>query len=468
MRDVYIIGADTIKFGKYINNTISQLAAKTVFPCLTDAGIDKEDIQAVYFANSAWGEYRRQVCIRGQVALRPLGIENIPITNVENACAGGSTAFHHAWLGVASGLYDVTMALGVEKIYDSNQHLVFSSFLTGLDVGNILPMMESATALGMTEDDIVKMKQHLEKYSSIAKKTRKNKKSINARVKDIRDSFVVALRIGETMGYDVLKSIRKMSNGDHSPFMDLYGNEARKHMKEFGTTIEQFAVIASKNHFHSTMNPNAQYQFPLTVEQVLADRMVTWPLTRAMCAPVGDGAASAVLCDEKTVKRLGLMSKAVKVRASIIGSGKTRENGEPDIGARLAALAYKKAGLGPKDINLAEVHDASAYGELHQTENMGFCKPGEGGLLAMSGATKLGGRIPVNTSGGLESRGHPIGASGLGQLHEIVTQLRGNAGSRQVKGARIGLAENGGGAIGDEEAAMCIHILEAPLKKSGK
>ncbi len=464
MREVYIIGADTIKFGKYLDSTISQLAAKTVFPCLEQAGIDKKDLQSVYFANSAWGEYRRQVCIRGQVALRPLGIDSIPVTNIENACAGGSTAFHHAWLGVASGLYDITMALGVEKIYDLNQKLVFSSFLTGLDVGNILPMLRESKGLGLSDGDRQAMKMHIEKYSAAAKKGGKKKRSVRDRWKEFRDSFVVALRIGESMGYDVLKELNKMGGGDHSPFMDVYGNEARKHMKEYGSTIEQFAVIASKNHFHSTMNPNAQYQFPVSVEQVLADRMVTWPLTRSMCAPVGDGAASAILCDEKTVKRLGLMSQAVKVRASVLGSGKARDKGEPDIGARLAAIAYNKADLGPGDIDLAEVHDASAYGELHQTENMGFCKPGEGGILAMSGATRIGGKIPVNTSGGLESRGHPIGASGLGQIHEIVTQLRGKAGARQVKGARIGLAENGGGALGVEEAAMCIHILEAPSK----
>lgn len=465
MRDVYIVGADTIRFGKYLDKTITELAAMTLFPCLEEAGLDKKNIQSVYFANSAWGEYRRQVCIRGQVALRPLGIENIPITNVENACAGGSTAFHHAWLGVASGLYDITMALGAEKIYDLNQKLVFSSFLTGLDVGNILPMMRSAAGSALSDDERKSMKHHVEKYAYMAERDKKKRKTVKGRWKDLRDSFVVAVRLGETMGYDVLKELNKMSSGDHSPFMDLYGNEARKHMKEYGTTIEQLAVIASKNHFHSTMNPNAQYRFPLSVEQVLADRIVTWPLTRSMCAPVGDGAASAILCDAKTVKRLGLGSRAVKVRASVLGSGKCRVNGEPDIGARLALMAYDSSGTGPGDIDVAEVHDASAYGELHQTENMGFCKPGEGGILAMSGATKIGGKIPVNTSGGLESRGHPIGASGLGQIHEIVTQLRGNAGARQVKGARIGLAENGGGALGDEEAAMCIHIFEAPSKK---
>ncbi|HOO73199.1 MAG TPA: thiolase family protein [Spirochaetota bacterium] len=465
MRDVYIIGADTIRFGKYLDKTIPELTAMTAVPCLKEAGIDKKDLQAVYFANSAWGEYRRQVCIRGQVALRPMGIDSIPITNVENACAGGSTAFHLAWLGVASGLYDITMALGAEKIYDSNQKLVFSSFLTGLDVGNVLHMMKTFTRYGMTDEDREAMKKHLELHRPKQKKSGKKRKDLKARWKDLRDSFTVAVRIGESMGYDVLRELQKMGGGDHSPFMDVYGHEARRHMKEYGSTIEQFAHIASKNHYHSTMNPNAQYQFPVSVEQVLADRLVTWPLTRSMCAPVGDGAASAILCDEKTVRRLGLSGQAVKVLASIPGSGRAREKDEPDIGARLAALAYEKAGVGPRDISLAEVHDASAYGELHQTENMGFCGPGEGGILAMSGATRIGGKIPVNTSGGLESRGHPIGASGLGQIHELVTQLRGNAGARQVEGARIGLAENGGGALGVEEAAMCLHILEAPSKK---
>jgi acetyl-CoA acyltransferase len=244
--------------------------------------------------------------------------------------------------------------------------------------------------------------------------------------------------------------------------MDVYGFAARQHMKKYGSTIEQLAVIASKNHFHSSLNPNAQYNFTISPEQVLADRMVTWPFTRSMCAPIGDGAASAILCDEKTVKRLGLLSQAVKVRASVLGSGRARSFDDIDIGERLSKIAYEKSGLGPGDVNLAEVHDATAYGELHQAEALGFCTEGDGGKFAQTGATTLGGKIPINVSGGLESRGHPIGASGLAQLHELATQLRGNAGSRQVQGARIALAENGGGALGQEEAAMCIHILEAP------
>ncbi|MFZ5591525.1 MAG: thiolase family protein, partial [Bacillota bacterium] len=187
--------------------------------------------------------------------------------------------------------------------------------------------------------------------------------------------------------------------------------------------------------------------------------LVAYPLTRAMCSPVGDGAAAAILCSEKYLSKLAA-ARPVRVLASVLASGRDRPIDGEDIGERTARLAYHMAGLGPADISVAELHDATAFGELHQTEAMGFCAHGEGGILAESGATRLGGRIPVNTSGGLECRGHPIGASGLAQIHEIVTQLRGEAGARQVKNARIGLAENGGGNIGFEEAALCIHIFE--------
>lgn len=276
--------------------------------------------------------------------------------------------------------------------------------------------------------------------------------------------FKVFLRLSDAIGSDTVKKMRKLFAGDHSPFMDVYGFAARMHMKKYGSTIEQLAIIASKNHFHSSLNPNAQYNFTVTPEQVLADRIVTWPLTRAMCAPIGDGSASAILCDGETVKKLSLSSQAVKVRASILGSGRERSFDDIDIGERLSKIAYEKSGLGPQDVHFTEVHDATAFGELHQAEALGFCNEGEGGILAESGATKIGGKIPINVSGGLESRGHPIGASGLAQIHELVTQLRGKAGKRQVNGAKIGMAENGGGALGQEEAAMCIHILEAPSR----
>jgi acetyl-CoA acyltransferase len=468
MREVYVIGAHTIKFGKYLDKSIKDLAAMTVIPCLKDANLEKNDIQALWFSNSAWGYYRSQDCIRAQCALRPIGIEAIPMTNVENACAGGSTAFHHAWMGVASGLYNMTMAVGAEKINHPNKMKIFAGFLTGLDIENIGKNIDSMTTFFMTDEDKKNMREKIEKYSALAKKDKgkkKKKQTIKEKLDEYYNMFTVYIHLKDNLGNETVNKLRRMmGGGDHSPFMDVYAYAARQHMKKFGSTFEQLGIIASKNHFHSSLNPNAQYNFLVTPEQVLADRMVSWPFTRAMCAPIGDGAASAILCDGETVKRLGLMSQAVKVRASILGSGRERAFDDIDIGERLSKLAYEKAGLGPTDMHFAEVHDATAYGELHQSEALGFCKEGEGGIFAESGATKLGGKVPINISGGLESRGHPIGASGLAQIHELVTQLRGNAGPRQVKGAKIAIAENGGGALGQEEAAMCIHILEAPSK----
>lgn len=465
MRDVYVIAVNTIKFGKYLDRSIKDLAAETVLPCLKEAGLEKKDIQALWFSNTNWGYSKGQDAIRGQVALRPIGIEAIPITNVENACAGGSTAFHHAWLGVASGLYDITMAIGAEKLHLANKFAVFAGFLGDLDIEDFPNIIAEISVYGMNVEDRKKMQEHIEKYARHAKKggTRKRKK-IGDTISEYRDMYKVYRRLCDLVGADTMKKVRKQFSGDHSPFMDVYGFAARQHMKKYNSTVEQLAVIASKNHFHSSLNPNAQYNFTVTPEQVMADRMVTWPLTRSMCAPIGDGAASAILCDEHTVRRLGLSSQAVKIRASVLGSGRQRSFDDTDIGERLSKIAYERSGLGPKNVNLAEVHDATAYGELHQAEALGFCPEGEGGAFAQTGATKLGGRIPINTSGGLESRGHPIGASGLAQIHELVTQLRGKAGSRQVEGARIALAENGGGALGQEEAAMCIHMLEAPVR----
>jgi acetyl-CoA acetyltransferase len=227
-------------------------------------------------------------------------------------------------------------------------------------------------------------------------------------------------------------------------------------MKKYGTTKRHYAVVAAKNHNNSTLNPLAQYNFPMTVEQVMEDYEVSYPLTRSMCAPVGDGAAAAILCSEKFLKEHP-NPRAVLVRASVLKSGSWKEE---TIAKRASAAAYEMSGFGPEDISVAEVHDATAFGEVHQTEQMGFCPIGKGGEFAESGATALDGEIPINPSGGLISRGHPIGASGLAQIYELTLQLRGEAGKRQVNNPRIALAENGGGNIGAGEAAMCVHILE--------
>ncbi|MDI6742516.1 MAG: thiolase family protein [Smithella sp.] len=466
MRDVYIIGVDTIKFGKHMDKSIKDLAITTATGCLKDAGLNKNDIQTLFFSNAGWGE-RGQMTIRGQVALKEMGIEGIPITNVENACAGGSTALHHAWYGVAGGLYDITMAVGAEKLYASNKNLVFNGFLGGIDIENVLTMVKTLSIFALTDEEKASVERFKQRYQS-QKDTegKKQSKSKEPLWKEYRDRLTAGIVLAEKIGYDTVWQLAKLTSGDHSPFMDVYGYACRQHMKKYGSTVEQLAIIASKNHFNSTLNPNAQYCFEVPVEKVLSDRIVSWPLTRAMCAPIGDGSASAILCSEEMVKRLGLSSQAVKIRASVLGSAirTSFDSDIPEIGERLSKQAYETAGVGPQDINVAEVHDASAFGEVVQAENLGFCPKGEGGIFAEKGETSLKGRIPINPSGGLESRGHPIGASGLAQIHELVTQLRGNAGKRQVANARLAMAENGGGALGAEEAAMCIHILEAPIK----
>ena len=469
MRDVYVIGSHMIKFAKYLDKGIKELAALTVHGCLEDAGLEKKDIHALWFSNSGWGYGGGQDCIRGQVALRPIGIDTIPITNVENACASGSTAFHHAWLGVASGLYDVTMAVGAEKLYSTNKSAIFAGFLGGIDFENCVEIAEGLSIYALTDEEKKALETFKKKYQppmDNSNRPKKKKKPVKERLKETKDQLVVAVQLGERLGYGAVRRMSKLSAGDHSPFMDVYGYAARQHMRKYGSTIEQLATIASKNHFNSTLNPHAQYNFEVPVEKVLADRIVSFPLTRAMCAPIGDGAASAIVCSEETVKRLGLSARAVRIRASILGSGQAREfdSDKPDIGERLAKRAYEVSGLGPEDMDMAEVHDATAYGELVQAENLGFCPRGEGGRLAESGATRLDGKIPINTSGGLISRGHPIGASGLAQIFELTCQLRGEAGKRQVADCRLAIAENGGGALGSEEAAMCMHILEAPGK----
>jgi len=251
------------------------------------------------------------------------------------------------------------------------------------------------------------------------------------------------------------KGIELPEDKGHSIFMDFYGAGARAHMEKYGTTQRQLAANAAKAHNNSTMNPLAQYTFPQTIEQVMADREISFPLTRAMCAPIGDGSAAAIVVSESFLKKHP-SKRAIKILASILQSGSRGNDSDP--ATRAANMAFEKAGVGVSDVNVLEVHDATAFGELAVTERLGICPVGEGGPLAESGATSLGGRIPINTSGGLMSRGHPIGASGLAQNFELVTQLRGEAGERQVEGARIAMAENGGGTIGNGEASMAIHL----------
>ncbi len=410
--DVYIIGVGMIRFGKHPDKSVKQMAAETIENLLGDApqGV-KQDIGSVWFSNTMWGQTTGQHSIRGQVALAPLGLAGLPIMNVENGCGGATSALHGAWMSVKAGVADVVLAMGVEKVwFPEDKAKMYSWFMSGMDVefGRAIVHAFKAQAAAQAADK---------------------------------------------------PAAEGKEGGSHSPFMDVYGMGARMHMERYGSTQKQLAVISAKNHYHGSLNPLAQYQKSMTVEEVLDEPAVAYPLTRSMCAPIGDGAAAAIVCSERALKRYP-DARPVKIRASVLASGAFPDSGLEPIGTRLSKRAYEQSGIGPEEIDLAEVHDATAFGELLQCEELGFCPEGEGGILAESGVTTLGGRMPINTSGGLECRGHPIGASGLAQIHELVTQLRGKAGARQVDGARIALSENGGGFIGMEEAAMCIHILE--------
>jgi acetyl-CoA acyltransferase len=406
---VYIAGVGMTPTGKLLDRSIKQLTAEAVTAALSDAGVAREAIGAAYFSNATQGAIEGQTMVRGQIALRSMGFESIPIFNVENACASASSAFNLAVQYVRSGEGDIALAVGAEKMFCTDKTKMFSVF-------------DGAWDLETIED---------------------NQRNL----------------LG--MGHGVVPPEGTTSKAPYSLFMDIYAAFGRFHMREFGTTQRQFAAVSAKNHGHSVHNPLAQYRNAYTIDQVLAAPPITYPLTLPMCAPVSDGAAAAIVCSEAALARLADRRRAIRVLASVVATGTTRR--PEDIGqhvtAKAAKLAYERAGVGPRDISLAEVHDATAIGEIVQSENLGFCEFGAGGPLAESGATTIGGRIPINTSGGLESKGHPIGATGLGQLHELVTQLRGEAGERQVRGARLAIAENGGGLFGIEEAVCAITIL---------
>jgi acetyl-CoA acetyltransferase len=413
--DVYILGVGMTKFGKFLERSVKDMAGLVLEETLQDCALTRDDIQAAWFSNTMWGLYDFQHSIRGQVALTANGLQGIPVTNVENACASASTALHSAWTSIKAGLYDCALAMGVEKQYNEDRAKVMQSFIAGTDV------------------------QEMAARVAELRETEQKKRQEAGQAKSAEGEAAKA--------------------GGHSAFMDFYAAGARAHMEAYGSTQRQLACVAAKNHNNSTKNPLAQYNFPQTVEQVLNDRVVAYPLTRAMCAPIGDGAAAAIICNESFLKRHP-SARAIRIAASVLEGGK--RTGAGDISERAAKKAFEISGVGPEDINVMEVHDATAFGEISVMEALGFCPRGEGGVMAERGDTALEGKIPVNPSGGLISRGHPIGASGLAQIYELVTQLRGEAGERQVKNHRFAMTENGGGTVGAGEAAMTIHIMEKP------
>jgi acetyl-CoA acetyltransferase len=239
--------------------------------------------------------------------------------------------------------------------------------------------------------------------------------------------------------------------------MDLYAAGARAHMAKYGTTKEQYGRVAVKNHNNGNRNPHAQYRERYSLEEILASPMVAEPLTRLMCAPIGDGAAAAILVSGEKVRQY--TTKPIWVRGSALVTGSDRPSEDGGTATRAAQRALEMAGMTIQDIDVLEVHDASAPAELMLYEELGLCAEGEGGRLIDEGITEIGGRLPVNTSGGLITKGHPVGATGVSQVYEIWLQLRGEAGDRQVKRAKAGMTHNGGGMVRGEAAATTVHVL---------
>jgi len=409
MDDVFVAGVGMTSLGKFPHLSVKQLTRMAVTEALLDAGASITQVEAAWFSNSRQGQMEGQNSIRGQCALLAMGFESIPIVNVENACCSSSTGLNQAFAALRAGLADIALVVGTEKMfYPDKKELMLQAFRGGWDVH-----AEAET-------------EHL------------------------------LLSLGE----GVKIPPQAADTGPRSVFMDIYAAVARQHMSLYGTTQRQIACVAAKSHWHSTMNPLAQYQQDMSVDAVLADKTISWPLTRSMCAPLSDGAAALVLCSERKLHLLD-EQRAVRVLASALASGSNRNPHDLSrhIGRVAADRAYEQAEIAPDDIDLAEVHDATSFAEILHVENLRLCQPGEGGRMAERGDTRLGGRVPVNTSGGLVSKGHPIGATGAIQIHELVTQLRGEAGKRQVDNPRFAIAENGGGFYGTEEAATVVTIL---------
>jgi len=414
MNSVYVVGIGITRLGKFLNRSVKEMTAEVVNATLADAGCDRRLIQAAWFANTRQGALEGQHGIRGQVALRPLGIEGIPLFNTDNACGSSMAALNLAHAYSKGDACDIALVVGVEKMhYEGKREQMFAAFKGSMDIELAPEQLQRLIDLG----------------------------------KDIQPPD------GESASE---------VEGNRSIFMDSYAAAAKFHMKKYGTTQKQLVDVAVKNHWNSQFNPYAQYTKPMSAEEVLRDKMVAWPLTRAMCAPMTDGAGAVLLCSERVVKRHFNFARAVRILSTQVTTGIKREPDDSDnqIGRIVVQRAYKEAGITPGDLSVAEVHDATAFGEIKQIENIGICAQGEGGAFTEQGRTRLDGTIPVNPSGGLLSKGHPIAATGAIQIHELVTQLRGEADRRQVKGARLAAAENGGGFYDGEEAFAAMTILE--------
>ncbi len=379
MKSVFVIGAGMTEFGPQPEVGAHELARRAAFDAIAASGAVYEEVGVAFAAHACQGP-----CF-GQKALMRIGLEGLPIVNVENACASGATAVTLAVQAIRAGAAEIALVVGAEKLTTPG--------------GSFLP----------------------------------------------------------TVADDLESSMGRVMPA-------AFAMIARLHMRNHGTTREQIARVAVKNRRNAALNPRAPKAKPVTVEEVLASPMIADPITRLSCCPVSDGAAAVVVASEAAASRL--CASPVRVAASVLNSGRRTRWGivddKSEMTIRAAQAAYAQAGLGPRDIDVCELHDPFTIAELYHCEDLGFCVPGEGGRFVEEGRSEIGGEVAVSPSGGLIGRGHPLGATGVAQIVELFWQLRGEAGAYQVPGAKVGLAHTVGGGVTKLESGACgVHILAA-------
>lgn len=380
---VAVIGVGLTKFGELWDHSFTDLYVEAGSNAIIDAGIDGKDIDAIYVGNMSGGRFVDQEHVSSLIADHA-GLNPIPATRIESACASGGLAVRQGVMAVASGMHEMVVVGGAEKMTDISTERVTQTLATAAD-------QEWEAFLGMT-------------------------------------------------------------------FPGLYAMMARRHMHEYGTTRKQMAMVSVKNHLNALNNPYAQYNSRITVEQVIGSTMVADPLTLLDCSPITDGSACIVLTTPEKAKEFTdtpVFITGAGQATSTISLHDRKDLTISDATINAGKMAYKMAGKTPADIDVAEVHDCFTIAELLAIEGLGFCEIGKGGIFTEEGNTAIDGSKPVNTSGGLKAKGHPVGATGVAQIIEIVQQLRGDAGKRQID-AEVGLTHNAGGSGG----SAAVHILE--------
>jgi len=406
MRDVAVVGIGMLRFDRYPEKGIKDLVRESVEKALKDADINSKKLEAAYVGTAAPGIMTGQEQIKAQVTLSAMGIDTIPMYNIENACASSSSAFNLAYTAVGAGVYDCALVVGFEKLYDKDKMKSFMALGTAMDI-----------EMGLT---------HLENFQKKQGKT---------------------------------ESIISGDSGKNkSIFMDMYAYYTKMYMDRCGLTQEHFAKLCVKSHKNGAYNPHAQYQKEVTMEEVLNSGDVSFPLTRMMCSPICDGAAAAIICSKEMAAQF--TNKPIWVEGSVVGSGKITDDLGDTLTKRLGPDLYEAAGIGPEEIDVIEVHDATTPSEIITLMELGICPENQAAKWIDEGYLEITGKMPSNTSGGLASKGHPIGATGMGQIYEIVQQLRGESKKRQVLNPKIGMTHNGGGILGIDAAAMALHIFK--------